>query len=107
MLHSMEVITTFDHMESSFHKDLCPTVLIEYEAHYDEQWNLVSTNIISIHEVSQRGDKREIELSDIHAQDMKWARAVVTKDAEERWDEAREDYALAKADQDRDFQING
>lgn len=103
----MEVITTFDHMESSFHKDLCPTVLIEYKAHYDADWVLVKTNILSVHEVSQSGVKREIELSDIDVQDMKWARAVVTKDAEERWDEAREDHALAKADQDRDFEING
>ena len=55
----MNVITTFDHMESSFHKDLCPTVEIEYEAHYDADWVLVKTNIISIHEVSQSGDKRE------------------------------------------------
>lgn len=103
----MNVITTFDHMESSFHKDLCPTVEIEYEAHYDADWVLVKTNIISIHEVSQRLDKRELDISSIDQQDMKWARAVVTKDAEERWDEAREDHALAKGDADRDFEING
>lgn len=70
MLHSMNVITTFD-------------------------------------EVSQRLDKRELDISSIDQQDMKWARAVVTKDAEERWDEAREDHALAKGDADRDFEING
>lgn len=103
----MEVITTFDHMESAFHKDRCPVVEIEYEACYDEHWNLVSTNILSIREVSQTLDKREIELSDVHVQDMKWARAVVTKDAEERWDEAKTDHAYDKADRDRDFEING
>ena len=94
-------------MESLYHIDRCPTVEIEYEAHYDADWVLVNTNIISIYEVSQSGDKREIELSDVHAQDMKWAKAVVTKDAEERWDEAREDHALAKGDADRDFEISG
>ena len=67
----------------------------------------LKTNIISIHEVSQRLDKRELDISSIDQQDMKWARAVVTKDAEERWDEAREDHALAKGDADRDFEING
>lgn len=92
-------------MESLYHFDRCPTVEIEYEAHYDADWVLVSTNILSIHEVSQSGDKRE--LLDVHVQDMKWAKACVTKDAEERWDEAREDHALAKADADRDFEING
>ena len=57
--------------------------------------------------MSQRLDKRELDISSIDQQDMKWARAVVTKDAEERWDEAREDHALAKGDADRDFEING
>lgn len=103
----MEVTTTFDVMQSSFDPDFCPTVSIEYEAHYDSHWELLECVIISISEVSPSGAKRELALSSIDEQDMKWAKACVTKDAEERWEEAKRDEELAKGDSDRDFEING
>lgn len=94
----MEVKTSFDHTDSYYHPDYCPVVIITYEASYDVYWNVTGVTIESIHEVSQTGANREIKLSSVDPQDMKWAISVATKDAEERWEEREQDQHLAKGD---------
>jgi len=103
----LTVETTFDHEKSYFRPDYCPTVLITYEARYDVEWTVIGIDIISIEETSPAGDSREIELSIVDSQDMKWARYVAKTDAQDRWREVQEATLLNNADRDRDFEISG
>lgn len=103
----LSVETTFDHEKSYFKPDYCPRVLITYEATYDVEWTVKAIDIISIEEIAPQGSNREIQLSTIDSQDMKWAKYIAKADAQDRWREAKEHEILEKADSDRDFEISG